>query len=109
MKVLAPLVPLVALLLTGCNDSSKPGNSNLADAPGDYLKNAAHSQQQAVKTIDLVALNKAIESFYVQEGRFPTNLDEMKEKDYLHVIPVPPAGWKLDYDATNGVVKLAKE
>src|SRR5882672_7506003 len=109
MKAISLVFPLVALLLAGCNDSSKPGSSSPATAPVDYLKNAAASQQRAVKTIDIAAVNKAIESFYVQEGRFPKKLEELLDKDYLRVVPIPPAGVKLVYDATNGVARLEKE
>jgi hypothetical protein len=109
MKAISPVFPLVALLLAGCNDSTSPGGSNPADAPADYLKNTAKSQQHAVKTIDLVAVNKAIESFYVQEGRFPKTLEELQEKDVMRVLPVPPPGVKIVYDSTNGVVRLEKQ
>ena len=106
MKAIFLVFPIVALLLAGCNDSSKPGGSNPAAAPADYLKNAAASQQRAVKTIDLAAINKAIESFYVQEGRFPKNLEELLDKDYLRTVPIPPPGVKLVYNPTNGVAQL---
>jgi len=109
MKAMLPLLPLTVLLLTGCGDSTRPESRNPAAAPTDYLKNVTQSQQHAVKTIDLVSVNKAIETFYVQEGRFPKTLTELQEKDVLRVLPEAPAGMKLVYDATNGVARLEKQ
>ena len=89
--------------------SQPASDGNLASAPTDYLKSTAQSQQRAVKTVDLAALNKAVESFYIQEGRFPKTLEELQEKNYLRTIPPVPSGMKFNYDATNGVVTLEKE
>jgi hypothetical protein len=116
MKAVRLVIPLVTVLLVGCDDSSKPGKDtafadggSVSSAPTDYLKSAAKSQQKAVKTIDLTAINKAIEAFYVQEGRFPKTLEELEEKDFMRVIPLPPAGMKLNYDTNSGVVTLEKD
>jgi len=87
MKTVALVFPLVTVLLLGCDDSGKltkdapaADSGSAASAPVEYLKSAAKSQQKAVKTIDLTAINKAIESFYVQEGRFPKSLQELTDK-----------------------------
>lgn len=113
MKAVAFVIPLVAALLLGCDESKKltneppsAGNDHAASAPADYLKSTAQSQKKAVKTIDVAAINKAIEAFYVQEGRFPKTLEELEGKDFIRVIPLPPAGMKLNYDTNNGVVTL---
>jgi len=116
MKTVVAVLLLVALLLTGCGQSTAPdqkpqpaADGNLVSAPTDYLKSTAQSQQRAVKTVDLAALNKAVESFYIQEGRFPKTLEELQEKNYLRTVPPVPSGMKFNYDATNGVVTLEKE
>ena len=108
MKAAILVFPLVTLLLTGCNDSPRqPGSA--ASAPADYLKSAANSQKRAVKTIDIVALNKTIETFYVQEGRFPKSLDELVDKNFLRALPQLPPGVKFNYDTNNGLVTVEKE
>lgn len=112
MKPILWLVPLMALVLLGCDDSRQPGARS--DAPGDRraageVGGIALAQQKAVRTIDLAAINKTIENFYLQEGRFPKALSELEEKDYLRALPTPPEGWKLDYDTNSGVVTLVKE
>ena len=116
MKTVALIFPLVAMLLAGCEDSGKPAKStspadsgSVAGAPAEYLQSVAASQQKAVKTIDLTSINKAIEGFYVQEGRFPKTLEELVDKGLMHALPKAPLGTKFNYDAKNGVVTLQKD
>lgn len=110
MKAIA-LIPLVALVLviSGCNDNPAPGapaGSNPATAPADYLNNAVKAEKHAFKTIDVTAVKKALESFYVQEGRFPKDLLELVEKSYISRIPELPDGATWDYDTNLGIVKI---
>ena len=120
MKILLPGFAVLALFLTGCGGSSNesaPATTNaaaaaagnLATAPTDYLKSAADSKHAADKSIDLAALNKAIELFNVQEGRAPKDLDELVAKKYIPLLPPLPAGMKFDYDAKKGTVKLVAQ
>lgn len=110
----ALLVLLSAVLLLGCDDAKQPSSKSagsetkVATAPVDYLNTVGQAQRKAVKTIDLVALNKAVEAFYVQEGRFPRTLEELEEKGFVRAVPLPPPGLKLNYDANAGVVTVSK-
>jgi hypothetical protein len=100
-----------SVLLLGCNDAKQApaGSSSSATpvvtAPADYLGSMAQAQQKATKTVDLVAINKAIESFYVHEGRFPKSLAELEDKGFIRALP---PGIKLNYDTNSGVVRLEK-
>jgi hypothetical protein len=97
-------------LLTGCSDAPPPQPEAASEAEsGGYLKNIAEGQQRAVKTVDLAAVNKAVETFYVQEGRFPKDLLELVERSYLPVIPELPGGAVWNYNATNGIVSIGRE
>jgi hypothetical protein len=110
MKPILALGTLFGALLAGCGEKPGPAaKSDPAAAPAEYLKSAARSQQRAVKTVDTVALNKAIELFYVQEGRFPKDLDEIVEKKFIPELPPAPVGMKIVYDANTGVVRVEKE
>lgn len=110
MKPTLALVSLLGVLLAGCGEKpGTPAQSDPATAPTDYLKSAAKSQKSAIKAVDTAALNKALELFYVQEGRFPQDLDEVVEKKFIREIPPAPAGMKIVYDAKTGVVHVEKE
>lgn len=103
-------VLLSAGLLTSCYDAPPPNPGAASESsPGGYLKNVAEGQQRAVKTVDLAAVNKAVETFYVEEGRFPKDLLELVEKNYLPVIPELPGSAVWKYDATNGIVSIGRE
>ncbi len=53
-------------------------------------------------------MNKAVESFYVQEGRFPNDLLELVERRYLPRIPTLPTDSAWDYDTNTGIVIIIK-
>jgi hypothetical protein len=115
MKTLLAGSVALTLLLTGCGDASKqatPGTTNaptegsLATAPVDYLKSATDAKHTADKSVDVAALNKALDLFNVQEGRFPKDLDELVAKKYIPLLPPLPTGMKFEYDAKKGTVKL---
>ena len=78
-------------------------------APVDYLNSAAKAKQSMEKTVDVTSINKAIELFNAQEGRFPENLDELVTKKYLAQIPTPPFGTKIEYDSKTGAAKIVKQ
>ena len=119
MKI--PLICFLAagLFLAGCGDSSKQpappstnaptSSGNPLTAPVDYLNSAVKAQQSAVKTVDVTSLNKALELFNVQEGRFPKDLNELVAKKYIPQIPTPPFGTKIEYDTNAGTVKVVKQ
>src|SRR5437016_649832 len=118
MKITFCLVVVVALLLVGCGEKSSPpaqttnasssGGSPLT-APVDYLNAMGKAQQSAVKTVDTTSLDQAIQLFNVDQGRNPKDLNELVEKRYLPLVPTPPPGSVLDYDAAAGTVKVVKQ
>ena len=118
MKTIFCFSLAASLLLIGCGESSdKPGqptngaasSGNPLNAPADYMGALGKAQQTAVKTADTASLNQAIQTFGVDQGRNPKDLNELIEKKYLAKIPAAPNGMKLDYDATAGKVKVVPQ
>jgi uncharacterized lipoprotein YajG len=114
-----PLGVMVALvLLAGCGDKDKspasatatnaPG-SNPLNAPADYLGAIVDSKQRAVKTIDTVSLDQAIQNFSVEHGRYPKDLDELVQTKVIPRLPDPPYGMKFVYEPNTGTVKIEKQ
>jgi len=116
MKATHLVVPFLALFLAGCNDASQPGSrarsfpdGSAARVPTDPSGPLGASPQKVAKAVDLAAINKLIENFYVQEGRFPKSLAELEDKSYVRALPAPPPGTKFNYDTNSGVVTLEKD
>ncbi len=95
-----------ALVVVGCGKEQTPPASPAPSASpssgGGYLGTLVKGQQVAVKGIDTASLNQEVQLFNAQEGRLPTNLDELVAKQYLGKLPDAPVGMKLNYDATSG-------
>lgn len=102
----------LSLLLGGCGKKSEttsaPGENPL-NAPADYLGAMGQAKKQAEKTVDVAALNKALQMFNVSEGRYPTNLQEIVDGKYIPILPEAPYGMKIVYDANAGTVKIVKQ
>ena len=111
-----------SLIFAGCGKkeqtaSPKPAQDSLENnssgnpltAPADYLGAVVKAKKSADKVIDTVSINKAIELFNVQEGRYPTDLNELVTQKYLGALPTPPHGTKIVYDAAAGKVKVVPQ
>jgi ABC-type enterochelin transport system substrate-binding protein len=121
MKALLFVLAAATALLTGCGDknssktasstNSTAGSTNsigFVTAPMDYLKTAVQEQKNMTKTIDVSYLNEALQRYNVQEGRYPNDLSELVP-NYVGKLPVPPYGYKLDYDPNTGTVKVVQQ
>ena len=101
--------------MAGCGNGSgsqNQGTNTVADSasnsPADYLGALVRAKKTADKTIDVSYLNQALQLFNTQEGHYPKTLEELTP-NYVGKIPEPPIGYKLDYDATMGEVKVVAQ
>ena len=90
-------------MLAGC------GEKTAATAPVDYLNASVKAEQRAVKVVDTTALEKAIQLFNVDKGRYPSDLNELVQERYYSTLPPVPYGNKLAYDANSGRVSIVKQ
>ncbi len=128
MKAAFVFLASFALLLSACGDKPAPGSApstaksaekkssiennssgNPITAPVDYLGAVAKGKKFAEKTLDSTQLNKEIQLFQSQEGRFPKSLEELVTEKYLPAIPTPPYGMKYEYNPASGDLKVVKE
>jgi hypothetical protein len=112
------LVLVAGLWLTGCDQKSntaEPGGTNatkegsVVSAPTDYLKAVTKGELSAEKTADTASLNKAVDMFNVDKGRYPKDLNELVQEKYIPKLPTPPYGTKLDYNPTSGKVSVVQQ
>jgi hypothetical protein len=106
------------MLLNGCAKKQETAEPNLLTnnssgnpltAPVDYLGAVNQARKGAVNTVDQAGLNKAIELFNVQEGRYPNDLNELAAKRYIQVVPTAPQGMRFQYDSKSGQLKVVPQ
>jgi nitrous oxide reductase accessory protein NosL len=97
------------VLVAGCGKEQSSSGPAPSSAPSGYVGALAKGQQTAVKTIDVTSLNQEIQLFNAQEGRNPTDLNELVSKNYIGKLPDVPQGMKFVYDATQGKVSLTAQ
>jgi hypothetical protein len=107
MKAFFLISVVAGLLLAGC-DNSKYGSVQDAKKELDYGNTLVNAKKTADKTIDVAALNQEVQLFNVQEGRYPKTLEELTPA-YISKIPPAPLGYKIEYDAVKGEVKVVKQ
>jgi hypothetical protein len=112
------LLILVAGLCVACKknqDSSSSATNtpsasgNPVTAPVDYLGAVAKAKKTADAKLETASINKAVQMFYAQEGRYPKDLSELQRPEYLRQLPTPPPGMKFDYNPTTGDVKVVPQ
>lgn len=112
-------LPLLALVFaTGCgpSDSSQSAsttstNRNMTNdgAFGQYVGGLAQAKQDAGKAVDISSLKPAIDQFFVDKGRYPSDLNELITEKYITKVPQAPYGMKIDYDAATGKVQVVNQ
>jgi hypothetical protein len=102
------LIPVAAgLLLAGCGKNNSASYQDTKKAL-DYGNPLVNAKKTADKTIDVSYLNQAVQLFNTQEGRYPKTLEELTPS-YVAKIPNAPIGYKIEYDATKGEVKVVPQ
>lgn len=114
----AALIPLVALVFaTGCGQSDNAPQTSSATnrsmtndgAFGQYMGGLQQAKQNAGKTVDVASLREEIDLFHVDKGRYPNNLDELVQENYMKKVPDAPYGMKIDYNPETGEVKVVNQ
>jgi len=112
MKMLPVALVASALLLAGCGEKATQKTnqavnavSNVVDAPLNYVGAVVDAKKSSEKKIDVAYINQALQMFNVQEGHYPKTLQELTP-NYIGKIAELPIGYKLDYDAVKGEVKI---
>ncbi|MCF7668376.1 MAG: hypothetical protein K9N48_01205 [Verrucomicrobia bacterium] len=124
MKHLFFFMLVVAVVAVGCAKQSKTegespdtnappqtnettnaeAGENPLTAPTDYLGAVAQGQKTSIRVVGLSSLKNAVRTFQAGEGRLPTNLNEIVQKDYMPKLPQAPSGMKFSYDPKTGEV-----
>lgn len=111
------LLIMVAGLWVACRNEQDATSSAASNAPpatssgnpADYLTGLGKAKRTADAQLDKASLNKTVQLFHAQEGRYPKDLNELVKPGYLSALPTPPHGMKFDYNRTTGEVKVVPQ
>jgi len=96
--------------LVSCGKKHEPASESPALTPGNAIEQyggVMGKTYQKAKTMDIILpLKQLVDSFYVQEGRYPTSLPELVDKGYIKELPKPPTDREISYDPDTGAVRL---
>ena len=106
-KIMIYLCLLTLLLVVSCSRKKKAEEKltpfNAAEKYGGVMGTAL-KRSKAME--DILYLKNKINTFQIQEGRYPSSLDELVEKKYIEKLPQPPAGMTFHYDPSTGSVDV---
>jgi hypothetical protein len=110
MKYILALITIVGVFCVSCgkkqSQEKPPATGNPVEQYGDVMSKTLNK----AKSIDAVLpMKQLIDSFYAQEGRYPSSLQELVEKNYVKEIPAPPKGYRYSYDSGSGKIGLVPE
>lgn len=112
MKKITTIALILGLCFSfSCSKKSKPQESpRTTTNPVEQYGGVMSKTLKTAKGMDAVLpLKQIIDSFYVEQGRYPATLQELIEKNYIKEIPAPPKGYKYSYDGSTGKIGLEPE
>jgi len=102
-------VIFLAVGITSCGKKSAPASEedlNPANAIQKYGGVMGKTYKRAKSFDALLSLKHDITSFQVEQGRWPSSLQELVEKGYTKELPSPPEGMSFKYNPDNGSIRL---
>jgi len=96
---------LILVFTFSCSKKKKEELTPL-NAPMKYGETMGRAMKKAKTMDEILYLKNKINTFQIQEGRYPNSLDELVEKGYIEKLPQPPEGMKFVYDPKTGNVEV---
>jgi hypothetical protein len=90
---------LLLLVYEGCRDTS-----STADNAASVVIGSEDRAKLVKLRTDLQTINRMIEVFHAEQGRYPDSLKELAEKGELSRIPRESFGGRWEYDSAFGRV-----
>jgi len=101
-KIVVVVCGVLFFSIVGCGKKSSEQELNPLNAAGKYGNVMSKALKKAQSTDDMLYIKNKINTFHVQEGRYPRSLEELVEKGDLDKIPSPPKGMKYVYNPSTG-------
>jgi len=109
MKKMLYLAAAILLIFTISSCQKKEEKSEKLtpmNAPAKYGETMGRALKKSKAMGDILYLKNKINTFQIQEGRYPSSLQELVDKGYIEKLPAPPEGMKFVYDPSTGNVDV---
>ncbi len=97
---------LILLLVFTFSCNKKKEELTPLNAPMKYGETMGKAIKKAKAMDEILYLKNKINTFQIQEGRYPNSLEELVEKGYIEKLPEPPEGMKFYYNPKTGNVEV---
>lgn len=92
--------------MVSCNKKGKEEGLTPFNAIEKYGGVMGTAMKKSKAMDDVLYLKNKINTFQIQEGRYPYSLDELVEKKYIEKLPEPPKGMSFRYDPSTGSINV---
>lgn len=99
------LCSVLTAVVFGCKPAEEK-TEPYQGAPEQYIRATLGAGENAKAVLGTTAIQKAIDMFQLQHGRFPGSLEELQKEGFLSQIPEAPVGKKFSYTAATGKVSV---
>lgn len=96
---------VLTIVLIGCKPAEEK-TEPYQGAPEQYIRTTLGVGENAKAILGTTAIQKAIDMFQLQKGRWPSSLAELQKEGFLAQIPEAPVNKKFSYDAGTGKVTV---
>jgi len=95
-------------VILSCSRKEKAKEEDLTifNAPEKYGGVMSKTLKKSKAMDSLLYLKNRINTFQVEEGRYPSSLNELVEKKYIEKLPEPPAGMQFIYEPSTGNIEV---
>lgn len=95
------LMPLLAVVLAGCGVELLTTTAIQGELQAQNIKAATSAVGKSANTIGKINIERAIDTFYAEKGRFPGTLNDLVP-GYLPTLPTHSGGMPYGYDPIRG-------
>jgi hypothetical protein len=111
MKKILLVTGTIIFLMVAAGCHKKQGGAQSQDlgitnAPAKYGEVMGRALKKAESMDNVLYLKNKINTFHIQKGRYPANLQELVDEQLIDKIPEPPKGMKYDYDPSTGSLNV---
>lgn len=105
--IILMLFILSCVSMTSCKKKEQSGeNLNPLNAVEKYGGVMSKTLKKSKAMDDVMYVKNKINTFHRQEGRYPTTLNELVEKNYLEKLPELPKDTVFNYDPATGSLNV---